>query len=354
MSAALLLRRAARRPSLIAALVLGVSVGSHACGGAGAGQGAQSPGGAGPGGAVAGQACVDQLPLEDCVDYALEREAVVEMLEEMEAARDQRSVPVAEEALSSGDPVVVAAGLRLIGPFVDKDERAAALVAPHITSPYLTTSDLAAAALSRTQKYGTLGSQYRQGHGDLTELDPWAKAAPVALGAMGFPQRYPSATAYPPGDSPTSAGFASNDPVDAVLAHYRGALSLEPIAVTELETRLQAQSTQGFEAVGKQMQALQEEYSRTQDPKLLERMQQLGQSLSTKAELSMSTAVLPLGESRADARAFVVEQLGEAPVRVVVVYREVLLARSVVLYLWSAAKYPPIPQLRKSPRQVSF
>jgi hypothetical protein len=303
------------------------------------------------GGPGSGPACVDQFPLEDCVDYAIEREQVVALLEELEQARDMRSIPVAESALGSGDPVVLAAGLRLLGPFADKSEAAAARAVPLLTSPYLTTQRLAAAVLERSPTHAQLAHQYRIGHASEPDLDPWAKALPVNLAGMGFPPPYPNATPYAPGDSPQSAGFAMTDAIDAVLAHYRSALGREPIAYSAFEETLTARTTKTYDDLAKQMQALQAEYLKTQDPKVLEKMQELSKAATQSTESSLSRSPFPSAPTNANAKVFIAEQDGQTPIRVVVAYPEPSLGRSVVIFAWSASKYPPQP---RTPKQPSF
>jgi hypothetical protein len=298
-----------------------------------------------------GPACVDQFSLDDCVDYAVEREEVVAVLEDLEQARDIRSVPVAESALDSGDPVVITAGLRLLGPFADKNEAAAARAVPLLTSSYLTTQELAATVLERSPKHAGLAQQYRTGHGSEPDLDPWAKALPVDLAGMGFPPPYLGATAYAPGDSMLSAAFATTDALDVVLAHYHKELGRDPIELTALEEKLSAKSTQSMDELMKQIQALQTEYTKTQDPKLLEKMQELYKAATQGQESSLSKVPLPLPPTSLTAKAFIAEADGETPVRVVVVYAEPLVGRTVVIQGWSAPKYPP---KSRTPKQPSY
>lgn len=337
-----LLFRAVRRPVFLAALVAGASLTSYACGGrngpGAAGPDAVPPPTRGPG---SGSACVDQFSLDECVDYAIEREQVVELLEELEGARDMRSIPVAESALESGDPVVLAAGLRLLGPFSDKSEAASARALPLLTSPYLTTQRLAAAVLERSPKYAQLAYQYRNGHVSEPELDPWAKALPVNLAGMGFPPPYVGATPFAPGDSPQSSAFATTDGIDTVLSHYRTALGREPIEWTAFQTSIAARDTKALEDLGKQMQELQTEYMKTQDPKLVEKMQELSKNATKGMDSSLSKVPFPGAPTNANAKVFVVEQLGETPIRAVAAYPEPLLDRTVVIFAWSAMKYPP-------------
>jgi hypothetical protein len=338
------------RPVFLAALVASASVASYACGGRNGPGAASGPNAVPPptGGPGSGSACVDQFPLEDCVDYAIEREEVVALLEELEQARDMRSIPVAESALDSGDPVVLAAGLRLLGPFADKNESSAARAVPLLTSPYLTTQRLAANVLERSPKYAQLAYQYRNGHGSEPDLDPWAKALPVNLAGMGFPPPYLKATAFAPGDSPMSFAFATTDGIDTVLSHYKSELGKEPIEFAAFEASLSARSTKSFEELGKQMQTLQAEYLKTQDPKLLEKMQELSKAATKGMESSLSKCPFPGAPTNASAKVFVVEQDGDTPIRAVVAYPEPLLGRTVVMLAWSPPKYPPAVRTPKA------
>jgi hypothetical protein len=178
--------------------------------------------GAAPGTPGSGPACVDQFSVDDCVDYALERESVVETLEDLEAARDQRSIAVGESALSSGDPVVVTAGLRLLGPFAGSNPQIADLAAPLLTSPYLTPSRLALATIRSAPKYNEIVQQYQTGHPNSEpDVDPWAAAPALDYAGVGFQGPYPNGSPYVPCDSPISIGFATNDSVDTVIARAR-------------------------------------------------------------------------------------------------------------------------------------
>lgn len=345
------------RPSFGAALLAGASLASYACGGAGgASRGAEGPrGAAGPAGAAAaGRACLDQLPLGECVDYALEREAVVELLEELEAARDQRSVPVAEEALGSGDPLVTAAGLRLLGPFAGSSPSAADRAAPLVASPFVATAELAAEVLARSPKHGALGAQYRTGHPSSVEVHPWQRPVPVDLTKLGFDAGYPGATPYAPADSEISAGHATPDALDAVLAHYQKQLGMAPSPLADARGALTQSDMQRVEQLSKQMQRLQEEYSKTKDAKLLDEMQALGKSFGETAQSPLTKAPFPAEDPAAPASAFVVERAGALPVRLVVVYREPLLDRTVIMHAWSPPKYPAIPRVQAFQRRFGF
>ncbi|MBK8996979.1 MAG: hypothetical protein IPM35_14695 [Myxococcales bacterium] len=343
------------RPSVGAALVAAASLASYACGGGGgATRGAETPAGAAavPGSAAAGHACLDQLPLGDCVSYVLEREAVVELLEELEATRDQRSVPVAEEALASPDPLVTAAGLRVLGPFAGSSESAAERAAPLIMSPFVANADLAAEVLARSPKHVALAMQYRAGHPSSVEVHPWQRPAPVDLSKLGFDAAYAGTTPYPPGDSELSAAHATGDGLDVVLAHYQKKLAAAPAPLADVMKAVTQSDTQRMEQLSKQMQALQEEYSKTQDPKVLEKMQALGKSFGEVAQSPLTKAPFP--PETTPASAFVVEREGGLPVRLVVVYREALLDRTVVIHAWSPPKYPAIPRVQAFQRRFGF
>lgn len=291
---------------------------------------------------------MDQLALDDCVDYAVEREVVVEMLEDLERARDQRSVPVAEVALTSADPVVTAAGLRLLGPFAASSESATDLAAPLLTSPYVMTNQLAAEVLSRSSKYAVLAQQYRTGHvGGEQEVHPWAKTAALDYTQVGFSGPYPNATPYAPGDSAVSVGLATTDGTESVLGYFRKALGRDPVALGEVEAALATQASQKFDELGKQTEALVQEFQRTQDPKLMERVRQLSAEASASRESSLTIAPFPQGESRGTAQVFVAEQYQQVPTRVVVVYREPLVDRTIVMFAWSGQKYPPVSRAPK-------
>ncbi len=291
-----------------------------------------------------------EIPLDDCVDYALERENVVELLGDLEASRDQRSIPVAEAALGSSDPVVTEAGLRLLGPFASGNEHVADVAAPLVASPYVASNQLAARILRGSQKYSGIAQQYDAGHSrsDAGDIDPWARWASVDFAKVGFRGPYPGSTPYPPCDSPMSIGFATSDAPDAVVAHYRKELGREPMAFAELPPLLSQRATQAYDEAMKQVQPLQEEFARTQDPKVLERMQEVMRGIESATRSSLAQAPFPSGPAQSSAKAFVAEQDPSGPERVVVVYTEPVSNRSVVMLAWSAPKYPPIARAPKA------
>lgn len=314
-----------------------------------------APGVAGAPGSGAGNACLDQFPLGDCVDYLVEREAVVDMLDDLQSTRDRRSVPVAEAALASADPVVVSAGLSLLGPFADSSESAVERAAPHVLSPFVGTANLAAEVLNRSRKFQPLAAQYRAGHPDNDqELSPWQRSIPVDLAKLGFDSGYPGAMPYPPGESELSAAHSTRDALDQILAHYQKQLGAAPVGLAQLRSELMGNDMKRSEQMSRDMKALQDEYAKTKDPNVLKRMSELGKSFGESASSSLAKWPLPADSPTTPASTFVIERDGLLPVRVVVVYREALLDRSVIVHAWRGAKYPPVPRLKPFNRRSFY
>lgn len=68
----------------------------------------------------------------------------------------------------------------------------------------------------------------------------------------------------------------------------------------------------------------------------------------------MRATKAPFPPETTPAGAFVVEREGGLPVRLVVIYREVLLDRTVVMHAWSPPKYPVIPRVQAFQRRLGF
>lgn len=336
-----------RRPSLLCALVTLASAVSYSCGGAGgSGQSAVSPASSAANPAAAGQgaACVDQLPMTDCFAYTIERESVVELLEDLERAQDQRSVPAAAEALDSADPVVTAAGLRLLGPFAGSAPDAVARAAPLINSPFLSTAALAAEVLARSPTHGMLAAQYQMGHREsYVDQHPWARLPPVDVTQLGFPAPTAGAVPFTPGDSPFSVGFARPEAAEALTQSLASALGKPTQPFAQFEAAIQQSDSKRAEQLMEKIRVLQEEFQRTQDPKVAERIDQVAGDGSA-AQPALSVVPLPLGPGRDSAQVIVAEEDAGQPARFVVVYREALLNTSVVIYVWLAPKYPARPR----------
>lgn len=347
MSAAAAARGLLGRPSFLASLVFAASLVAYACGGS-ATRGARDARSPVERTGRQGAACVDQLPLEDCVDYAFERELAVGMLGDLEATQDRRSIPVAEVALRSRDPVVTEAGLRLLGPFAASEPRAAELAVHELMSPYVASSQLAGRIVRDSSRYAELGRQYSIGHdGPELEVDPWAKAPSLSFASVGFKGPYPSSTPYAPCDSPNSIGFATEDTVDRVLAHYRSELGVEKVALSDVQQRVALRAQGETQKVLEKMQELQLEYARTQDPKAFERMQQVSDGLSKTESAAFQKLPLPSATAAPSAQAFVAQEAAGNIERLVVVYREPLVERTIVMLAWLGPHFPPVPRVAK-------
>jgi len=288
----------------------------------------------------------------DPAECFLQRAAVIEDLlgdlYELEAARDQRSVPAALDAVATGELDVQVVAFRVLAPFAGTPG-VGAKVLPWLLADDPRREEGAAAVLGQTGDPGfrRLAAQFAQGH-------EGENKAPDLAGWWRDPSRhglraYPNATRFPPGDSARSIGLLTDDPVDRVLAHYQEKSSPPPFDAQAYQQRaqaaLEAQSKKIQEALQssqiverqKQIQALMEEYQKTQDPKILEKVEKLGQTAMPEPEkVDPGALALPLptidgGAPMSQARFLVIEERAGVPARAVVAYPEPAVGKTVVI-----------------------
>lgn len=168
--------------------------------------------------------------------------------------------------------------------------------------------------------------------------------------AVAPAQRDPAgADPYAPGDSPVTAGFATKDPVEKVVAHFQSTLHAEPTELIELQGLLTQGLEANAEALSKLVAQATEEFARTQDPKVFERIAKMQEGM--QKNLALFSAPWPRDAVGAAAKAFIAEKVANAPVRVVVVYAEPLLERTIAMYGWSLPKYAPI---ERAPQPMQY
>jgi hypothetical protein len=164
----------------------------------------------------------------------LEAAVTSNLLDDLETlywAIDQRSVPVALQALKIDDPRIQLAALRILEQFADADGVADA-VQPLLFGSTMVLPSAAAVVLDIGPGGlpGYLGGLYRKGHGDeaWTDEDNLFTTAPVPDAVSAGFTVVAGLTPYPPADyfdkNFTSAGFTTTAPASTVVASYAASL----------------------------------------------------------------------------------------------------------------------------------
>lgn len=277
--------------------------------------------------------------------------SVVDSLETLRDAHDQRGIDIAIDALSIDQPAIDLAALQILETAPTADAIVAAAV-PSLLSADPSRQHAAAEVISHgnDDALNAIAAQWQQGHPnppadvayDLDERTLPAAAARLAPPAGGF--------RYAPADGPTAIGWRTADSLDQVVARYaRGALA-GPLDAETWAGAARA-AAQAFDPATDpetlEMQRLMTEYARTSDPKLVTKIQQQQQRVIDKAkhlQTAMVTSVFaapsPGGDAAASMRVFVLEGPVARPLRAVRVYREEALRATIVQLVWDAATYP--------------
>ena len=233
--------------------------------------------------------------------------AKVTSLEAIEDSRDQRGVEEAVAALDLDDePEVLIAACRVLGPFPDTPGIAEKVTPLLLDSPYLEVKRLAALVLSRNPEsdLAAMASQWSGNHEGLSSEDPYDElpGIPSHYAAMGFPD-YPGAEWFTPADSDRSVGWWSADPPSVVAARLGEMLGVEAMDYQQWIERSQQQMMNAYQSIDQakvdEVQKLTPEFIKTQDDKLLERIESL-QSLA--GALLVAVRWLPVGDYIAQAQ----------------------------------------------------
>lgn len=300
--------------------------------------------------------CLDET--ETSMDCALVRGLIrAELLEDLEAieySRDQRGVETALMALGVEDaPEVQIAALRILGNFASRPE-VPGQVLPLLLGPYPAVQEVAAQVLSRTSddNAASLGQQWTALHASWRPRTAFDELeVPDHFSDLGFPA-YPGAQRFGAGDSDRSIGWATGDPVAQVTAFYAKALGVEPMdgmAWNERRTNEQLQVVQSFDKGGMdELQKLSEEYARTMDPALLERIQAIQQRMGAQMDQASAAADSgvamvsdpPTSVPPEEARYLVAEERDGRVSRLVAVYRDPALGTTVIRMIWDLADHP--------------
>jgi hypothetical protein len=281
---------------------------------------------------------------------------VVDALEAIEQSRDQRGVEEALAALDLDDePEVLVAACRVLGRFPAAPGIAEKVTPLLLDSPWLEVRRIAAEVLGRNpdSDLAAMAKQWSDNHKGLSSDDPYDElpGIPSDYAAMGFPQ-YPGAERFSPADSDRSAGWWSADAPSVVAARLGELLGVEVLDYQQWIERSQQQMVNAFQSIDQtkvdELQTLMEEFSKTQDPTLLERVQSLQaeiyapvQQLGDAAEMTAGQVATPPGSAEPDQVHYLIaeEKAGHVS-RLILVYRQKVPERTVMQMAWDLRDYP--------------
>lgn len=281
---------------------------------------------------------------------------VVGALEAIERSRDQRGVELALKALGVLDePEVLIAACRILGKFADRPG-IAEKVPPLLDSPYLEVQRIAAQLLGRNpnRALAAMGHEWSENHGGATVETPYGELDfPEHYAGMRFPE-YPGAERYTPADSDRSIGWWSPDPPATVSSRLVKTLGVEAMTPEQWAERAQQQvaaaARSAFDpAKMAEMQKLTEQYMKTQDPKLMERIEALGKEMAAPMEETAAgldqavdrVATPPPSAPYDQIYYLVAEEKGGHVARLILVYRQPVVERTVLQMAWDLRDYPP-------------
>jgi hypothetical protein len=312
---------------------------------------------------VRGTGCEAQ---EDPLDCYAERAALIEGLlgdlYALQSTRDKRGVPAALDALEIDEPDVQVVALDVLGPFAS-EPGVGAKVLPWLLADDPRREARAAEVLARTKDAGLerLAREYFEGHRGEHAAPPlagyWRDPTPHGLAA------YPGARRFPPGDSRRAIGLRTADDVEKVLAFYAAgttARPLDPKGYRDRRAKAQQLVQSKFEAVlkspeflarQKRLDDLINEYKRTQDPKVLEKIARMDKDDPIplpKAFDAVGALEMPLPpleqEPMKDARWLILEERDGVPARAIATWREPAIDETVIVLAWNPATHdgPPV------------
>jgi hypothetical protein len=282
---------------------------------------------------------------------------VVEALEAIEESRDQRGVEEAVAALDIDDePEVLIAACRVLGRFPDTPGLADKLTPLMLDSPWLEVQRMAAAVLRANPEMGlaAMADQWTSNHQSLLSSDdPYDElpALPAHYAAMGFPE-YPGAEWFTPADSDRSVGWWTADAPSEVVAKLSDTLGVEALDYQQWLERSQQQMMNAMQSIdeGKleELQQLVEEFVKTQDPELMQRIETLQAEIAAPMEqvgdatdMDVTQVATPPGSADPDQIHYLIAEEKEGHVaRVILVYRQKVPERTVMQMSWDLRDYP--------------
>jgi len=289
--------------------------------------------------------------------HALVVVEVVEALEAIERARDQRGVVVAMDALDlPGEPEILVAACRILGQFPDTPGIGDKLTPLLLDSPYLYVQQMAAEVLSRNSdpNLAGLGQRWVDNHRDLSAGDPFDELpeVPAQYAQMGFPV-VPEAERFTPADSDRSVGWRTTDSPAAVSDGIRSAVGSEPLDYLQWNELAQTQMMNIMTSIDEskvaEVERLTGQYMEKPDPALLERIQKMQeeiyaplQSMGEDADKAVANVLYPTGAlDGAGVYYFVAEERSGHPSRAILVYPLAGMGLTAVQMAWDLRDYPP-------------
>lgn len=282
---------------------------------------------------------------------------VVEALGTILDSRDQRGVEEALAALDLDDePEVLIAACRVLGRFPDTPGIAEKVTPLLLDSPYLEVRRVAAEVLSRNPDRGlaAMAEQWTGNHEGLSSEDPYDELPGITshYAAMEFPD-YPGAERFTPADSDRSVGWWSADSPSVVAARLGEMLGVKAMDYQQWLERSQQQMMNAYQSIDQakvdEVQKLTEEFLKTQDQKLLERIENLQkeiyapmQQLGDADKMTVTQVATPPGSVDIDQIHYLIAQEKEGHVsRLIMVYRQNVPERTVIQMAWDLRDYPP-------------
>jgi len=298
-----------------------------------------------------------QNPPPEC--FVLERyvmATLVSELEEIDRSPDQRSTDSALAVLGLWDePEVLIAACRILRRFPETPG-IADKVLPLLDSPYHEVQRTAANVLAAgpDQALAGIGQQWMSDHSGLPLNDPFAELEfPAQYPAMKFPD-YPGTERYTPADSDRSIGWSTPDPAPDVARKLAAELGVEPIGFDAWMQRRNEATMRAFptpdQSKMEEVEKIMEQYTKKQDPKLLERLEALQKEMAApfeeagaNAEKTMDNIALPSGSAPPqEVYWLVAAQKDGRDSRLVLVYRQPGIERTVIQTAWDLRDYPPV------------
>jgi hypothetical protein len=214
---------------------------------------------------------------------------------------------------------------------------------------------MAANVIERSPDPGlaAMAGQWLQNHSALQADNAYdeSPAVPAHYAGMGFPA-YPGAERYSPADSDRSVGWSTADAPAEVAERLGQMLGVTPIDSNAWVQRTQQQMMNAYNSMDQvkmqEVQQLTEEYLKTQDAALIARIEKLQQQINAPmeqfnrdAEKTLDGVAMPADFSQPEhIYYFLAEEKAGHLARLVLVYPQSGLGRTVIQTAWDLRDYP--------------
>jgi hypothetical protein len=299
----------------------------------------------------------DEESLECHWLHALVVADVVEALEGIDHSRDKRGVEEALAALDLEDePEILIAASRILGRFPDTPGIAEKITPLFLESPYLKVRELAAEVLIRNpdQNLSDIADEWFRNRPNLDVDDPYEGLpdVPAQYAAMGFPE-YPGAQRYMPADADRALGWWTSEPAKEVADRLAAQLGVETMDYLQWTERTQQEVMQAYASIDQskldEIQKLADEFARTQDMKLIERVEKLQvemnapmQKAQDDLQYTMNEVAIPTGAYQPDQVYYLIaEERAGHVARLIMIYRQPGIDRTIMQMAWDLRDYQP-------------